>query len=96
VVLGEDAVASADRREVFEPTWVTPAEALQRADEGRWIVEFPTRHHLEVLAEFDDPDAVVSHALGQRSVGRVEPRIETADDGSIRIVVTGGTEVTGR
>lgn len=96
VVLDEGAVASADRREVFEPTWVTPAGALLNANEGRWVVEFPTRHHLEVLSGFVDADAVVSHAQRQRSVARVEPRLEAEDDGSIRVVVPGGTGATRR
>lgn len=88
-VLPEGTVASADRREVFDPTWVAPHEALRYAESGRWVVEFPTMRHLELLAEFDDPDAVMAYAHGLDAVPRMEPRIETAEDGSIRVVVPG-------
>lgn len=96
VVLPEGTVAAADLGEVFDPTWVTPGGALARAGAGTWVVEFPTRHHLEVLAGFDTPETVVAHALAQRRIPRVEPRIETAADGSIRVVVPDGVEVAGR
>lgn len=92
-VLAEGTVASADRREVFDPAWVTPSGALQLADSGRWVVEFPTRRHLELLAGFDQPDAAMAYALTRDEVPRVEPRIETAEDGSIRVVVPGETGV---
>jgi 8-oxo-dGTP pyrophosphatase MutT (NUDIX family) len=92
-VLPEGTAASADRREVFDPTWVTPHEALQLADSGRWVVEFPTRRHLELLAGFDQPDAAMAYARAHDEVPRVEPRVETAEDGSIRVVVPGETGV---
>lgn len=95
-VLPEGTAASADHREVFEPTWVTPDEALAYADEGRWVVEFPTRRHLELLAAYDDPYAVFADAGRQERVPKVEPRIESGGDGSIRVVVPGEEEVAGR
>jgi len=95
-VLDEGAVASADRLEVFDPTWVTPNRALQLADDGHWVVEFPTRRHLELMSAFDDPEAMMAFARAQDEIPRVEPRIETDDEGSIRVVVPGAPGAAGR
>lgn len=80
-------VAGADRTEVTEACWVTPAEALQRARAGQWRVEFPTRHHLEVLAGFSDATAVLAAAPGVERVVRVEPRLAFEADGSWRVLL---------
>jgi 8-oxo-dGTP pyrophosphatase MutT (NUDIX family) len=81
--------AGADRTEVTEAWWVSPADALQRADEGRWRVEFPTRRHLEALASHATPAEVVAAAPGPGRVVRVEPRLSIGGDGTWRVMLPG-------
>jgi 8-oxo-dGTP pyrophosphatase MutT (NUDIX family) len=81
--------AEADRREVFDQVWVTPAEALRRAADGEWQVEFPTRVHLELLEGFESPAAVIAHANAQDRVARIEPRIAFDDEGGFSVLLPG-------
>jgi 8-oxo-dGTP pyrophosphatase MutT (NUDIX family) len=81
--------ADADGVEVHDAAWVSPGEALRRAGEGIWEVEFPTRRHLELLDRFDDCRDVLDYAETQDQVARVEPRILFAEDGSWRVVLRG-------
>jgi 8-oxo-dGTP pyrophosphatase MutT (NUDIX family) len=89
VVVAAGTTAGADRTEVTEASWVAPAEALRRADAGEWRVEFPTRRHLEALAEHADAAAVVAAAPGAGRVVRVEPRLVFAEDGAWRVLLPG-------
>lgn len=86
-----DAAARTDDAEVFEPEWVTPNLALDRAASGEWLVELPTRIHLELLADLGDLDAILSHA-DAAVPQRVEPILEFDPDGTIRAVVPGSPE----
>ena len=80
---------SADSVEVFDPLWVTPGEALQRAERDEWFIEFPTKKHLEQLCGFRHPDEVIHHAGSTGPVERIEPRVIVADDGSWTVVLPG-------
>lgn len=62
--LGTGAVSlSADRRESESLFWITPQEALQRANAGDLSIIFPTRRNLERLAQFADFAQTRAHAL---------------------------------
>jgi len=87
-VLGAETPADSDGDEVFDATWVSPREALRRADAGEWYVEFPTRRHLELLADFASIDEIVDHARSATPV-RIEPRLVVAPDGSWRVLLPG-------
>jgi len=84
-----DAEANADLTEVFDPEWVTPAEALARGDRDEWGIEFPTRRHLEAMGRFRNCTAVVDHCRKIERVDRIEPRVVFDDDGSWSIFVPG-------
>lgn len=76
-----------DRAEVTEACWVEPAEALRRAADGRWRVEFPTRKHLEALAAHPTADSVLAAAPGPNGVVRVEPRLAFDAEGGFRVLL---------
>lgn len=88
-VVDGETEAAADRGEVFDPAWVTPQAAIERGEAGDWLVEFPTRRHLELLARFDGAQAVLDHARSLDAVPRVEPRIVADPGGGLRVVVPG-------
>jgi recombination protein RecT len=81
-------VPASDDDEVFDATWVSPDEAMRRADAGDWYVEFPTRWHLELLARFDSVEAVLYHARAAVPV-KIEPRIVIGPEGEWRILLPG-------
>ncbi|MCP4306020.1 MAG: MBL fold metallo-hydrolase [bacterium] len=77
-----------DEREVDAAEFVSPHEALRRAEAGNWLVPFPTQRTLHQLAKFASVDA----ALGEwqnRTVVSVQPRMRVADDGSLEVVMPG-------
>jgi 8-oxo-dGTP pyrophosphatase MutT (NUDIX family) len=91
VVAVPDATRSiSDGVEVFDATWVSPGDALAQADSGGWYVEFPTRRHLEMLARFSDPAAVLGHARSATPV-KIEPRLVVDAGGSWRVLIPGDT-----
>ena len=77
-----------DDREVFDAVWVRPGDALQAADRGEWQLEFPTRRTLEMLLDHATAaDLMVAAAAIE--VERIAPRIGTAEDGTIEILLPG-------
>ncbi|HRO59222.1 MAG TPA: MBL fold metallo-hydrolase [Burkholderiaceae bacterium] len=52
---------TADETEQFEPTWVLPAEALERHESGSFEMIFPTIRTLRALARFGDVDTLLRH-----------------------------------
>lgn len=77
-----------DDREVFDAAWVRPADAIGAADRGDWRVEVPTRSTLSYLSAYQTTEELMS-ASAARQVERIAPRIDTADDGSIRVLLPG-------
>lgn len=75
-----------DQREVDAAEFVSPAEALRRANAGEWLVPFPTQRTLHQLEEF----ASVRAALDEwqhKPVVSVQPRMRVAADGSLEVVM---------
>ena len=54
---GQEPVA--DEAEQFEPSWVSPADALARHDEGRFFLIFPTIRTLQRLQAYTTVDEVL-------------------------------------
>lgn len=84
-----EAEASADGFEVFDDTWVTPADALARHAGGSWEVPFPTVRHLELLARHRTPAEVIGHADGLSRVPTVLPTIAIGENGRYSVRVSG-------
>ena len=51
----------ADEAEQFEPTWVLPAQALERHERGEFSMIFPTVRTLRALSRFGDVGALLHH-----------------------------------
>jgi 8-oxo-dGTP pyrophosphatase MutT (NUDIX family) len=89
VVVPPGTAAGADRSEVSEACWVAPGEAVQRAAEGEWKVEFPTLCHLQALAGCATAEEVPALAPPPGEVVAVRPRVVLSDDGGFRILLPG-------
>ena len=83
------AEAITDDREVFEATWVTPRRALDLADRGDWVLEFPTSWHLTALDGFAEPGEVLDHFRQEAGTEPVRPRVDFHDDGTFDILLPG-------
>ncbi len=77
-----------DRSEVYDPVWVTPQHALRAAASGEWLVEVPTRVHLEMLAAARSVDEALSTAAASTPV-RVEPQLRLGPDGEWTVLLPG-------
>jgi 8-oxo-dGTP pyrophosphatase MutT (NUDIX family) len=89
VVVPPGTAAGADLAEVTEACWVAPAEALQRAAEGEWKVEFPTLCHLHALAGCAAAEEVPALAPPPGEVVPVRPRVVLLGDEGFRILLPG-------
>jgi 8-oxo-dGTP pyrophosphatase MutT (NUDIX family) len=83
-----EAASVADNVEVFDDTWVVPADALQLASDGTWDVPFPTLRHLEMLARHDTIGEVIA-AAATTEIQCVLPRIVMSDNGEYTVRVPG-------
>lgn len=83
-----------DDGELVATTWLTPAEALQRHDEGSITMIFPTVRSLVALSRFERSREVLDHALGLARVHPVLPTVAETASGT-RILLPGDPEGTG-
>jgi len=67
-------VPVADETEQFEPTWVSPQEALERHAAGRFSMIYPTVRALERLARFEHVDAVLAAVTDEKPLWVSIPR----------------------
>ena len=81
--------AHADEHEVTEATWVTPAQALERAKQREWFMIPPTVLTLRTLVRFETPGEAVAFAGSQDTVPRIEPKLVVGEGGSIQILMPG-------
>jgi recombination protein RecT len=84
--------AASDDAEVFDAVWVEPSTALVLGRSGEWLIEVPTRVHLELLADLGGVDAVAAYVATVRPQ-RVEPVLETDAGGSPRVVLPDGSSL---
>ena len=78
----EGQLASADAVETHDGLWIAPATALGRGDRDEIVLVFPTRKHLERLAEFDTVAELVEHSRA-RTPGPIMPDVDA--DGTISL-----------
>jgi 8-oxo-dGTP pyrophosphatase MutT (NUDIX family) len=84
--IAEVVVPIPDRREVDAAEFVSPAEALRRADSGEWLVPFPTQRTLHQLAGFSSVGAMFEEWRNTEVVA-VQPRMRVAADGALEVVM---------
>ena len=70
-----------DRIETVHSLWVTPQEALERAERRDIEIAFATRSMLQLLARFGTPDEAIAHARALQSVDCNRPCIAQGRDG---------------
>lgn len=75
-----------DQHEIDEAEFVTPDEALRRAEAGEWVVPFPTQRTLRELAAFPSVGAALDE-WQHKEVVPIQPRMRIADDGSLDVVM---------
>jgi 8-oxo-dGTP pyrophosphatase MutT (NUDIX family) len=71
---------SIDGNELVDAVWIRPADVLERADDGRWLVAFPTRKVVEFLGSFDSSDGLRVHVEYQPSIEPIQPRLSIANE----------------
>ena len=76
----EDQVLVHDGHESVDSVWITPAQVLTDAAEGRRTVIFPTLRNVEKLVDLADVAAALEAARSARIV-TVEPGTEQREDG---------------
>ncbi len=77
-----------DEREIDAAEFVSPEEALRRAEKGEWLVPFPTQRTLHQLTGF--PSVAEAVAIWQaRKVEPIQPRMRVAADGALEVVMPG-------
>jgi recombination protein RecT len=80
--------AVADGSEVVDAAWISPADALSRANAGAWSIAFPTRRTLADLGAFDATRALRDHQEALGPIEPVEPRLATMR-GVVRVLLPG-------
>lgn len=84
-----EAAAAADGVEVFDDTWVMPADALEHQADGSWDVPFPTVRHLELLAGYGSIGEVIEYAEGLTEIPGVLPTIVMGENGEYEVRIPG-------
>ncbi len=79
-VASTDAVAVVDGDELVDLDWVSPREALRREEMQEWVVAFPTRKTLLLLASEPTADALVDRLRSVEIVRPIQPRLFVGDD----------------
>ena len=78
--------ALVDGRELVDAAWTDPADALERADAGDWLVAFPTRSTLQLFAGHDSIIDLFAALTDPGEVEAVQPRLVVGDD-AVRILL---------
>jgi 8-oxo-dGTP pyrophosphatase MutT (NUDIX family) len=67
--------ALVDGKELVDSAWIDPADALERADSGDWLVAFPTRNTLEAFNGHESVAALIEVVSGSTEIPAIQPRI---------------------
>ena len=79
-VLPLDIDPAIDGIELVDSLWIRPADVVERADAGTWLVAFPTRKIVEFLGSFDSTDRLRHHIDAQSTIEPIQPRLSIAND----------------
>ena len=70
----EGQTPEADETEQFEPTWISPQDALQRFAEKKLFIVFPTERTLQRMTGFASTQAVIDALQNEQRLWRSCPR----------------------
>ena len=76
-----DHIANHDGHESVDSIWISPDNALNGADKGKYNIIFPTRLNIEMLGESSSVKEALEMAKA-RTIVPVLPRMEKRDDGN--------------
>lgn len=84
--VGRRVEALVDGKELVDAAWIDPADALERANTGDWLVAFPTRHTLEAFSGHESVAALIEALSGSAEIPAVQPRIAVVGN-QVRILL---------
>lgn len=77
-----------DAHELVDARWIACGEAIDLDDAGAWLIAFPTRRTLELLAAYDSPGAFLADVPAPTAIPPIQPRLAVGD-GSVEILLPG-------
>jgi 8-oxo-dGTP pyrophosphatase MutT (NUDIX family) len=77
-----------DDFETVETVWISPTDALARAEAGEFDLIFPTIRNLQAISRFETTTDLLEAAAAAESVPAVLPRV-VSDGNGVRIVLPG-------
>ena len=77
-----------DGSELVDFAWIDPADALVRANDGAWVVAFPTLRTITSFNRYRSTDELLRHAGRSVPVSPIQPRLAVADH-AVKILVPG-------
>ncbi len=80
--------ALVDGKELIDAAWIDPADAIERAESGDWLVAFPTRNTLQALSGHESAANLIAALTEDAEVTAVQPRLAVGDDW-VRILLPG-------
>lgn len=78
-----------DGGETVESCWITPREAMDLQQAGKFEMILPTIANLEPLLELDSVDEVMQWADGLKDIPEILPALVTSADGSPSVLMPG-------
>tara|TARA_B100001964_G_scaffold245551_1_gene333321 strand:- start:3356 stop:4105 length:750 start_codon:yes stop_codon:yes gene_type:complete len=79
-VAPEDHIAVHDGHESVDSIWISPQDAIEGADTGKYTIIFPTRLNIEMLGESTSVENAIEMAKA-RTIIPVLPQLESREDG---------------
>ncbi|RLE13029.1 MAG: hypothetical protein DRJ28_08085 [Actinobacteria bacterium] len=78
-VVSSRAEPAVDGDELIDLEWISPFEALRREEADEWVIPFPTRKTLQLLAAEPTTAALADRLRSLESVPSIEPRLYVGD-----------------
>lgn len=78
-----------DDGETVASTWIGPAEALRRHEDGDFDLILPTIRNLAALVRFPSAGDLLAAAASTTDVPTIQPRVVVEEGGGVRILLPG-------
>jgi len=90
VAMPDDQTPLHDDKETVGSLWVTPLDALNRAQSGELLMLPPTIANLEFLATYSSVDEIIEAACKIGTPPKLLPKVKWRDDGRIEALLMPG------
>ncbi len=84
----QSQAARPDDGELTDSAWVTPKEALAKAERKEWNIIFPTLRNLMTLSDFSSTGKAEAAGLRRREIETIQPRM-VHREGGLQAVLPG-------